>query len=375
MFKYGLYRFLALVVRVAYLVSLYSGVYLMFARAGVTESSMGEVFTVTIAAAVLLHEFLQQSAFISLFRQFMRNQDNDDLKRQVLFHGGVMLALTTFDAYCVWQLSPAALVLPALFFTSSLLVEADEDAGGLLARQAHAMQMQTTRTTVGQWRSRMRRARKLAINLAPVAAALMRDAGNEADAKRITIIDDALTAAERTHSIPMREHGWVWHLFHRSQPSATPTYAAALDLDMLPMHTGIPLPVPQTPPNGWYPTGGGTPLSSPVRTPGEPGFLRADTLPSVAALSGVRTSRSEERRAAQETLREERIAAIVRWLDSARASGRALSVRTVLSRLERMEPRKKLSESYVQSLMRLAEERIKARNAYAVAADASQVAQ
>ncbi len=135
--------------------------------------------------------------------------------------------------------------------------------------------------------------------------------------------------------------------------------------DHLPLHTGIPLPAPRTPPGGPYPTGGGTPLSSPVRTPGEPGFLDSQTIPSLAALSPVRTSRSEERRAEQETLREERIAAIVEWMYTARANGRTLSVRWVKSRLERRPPRKQVSESYVQSLMRIAKERINMADAIA----------
>jgi hypothetical protein len=81
----------------------------------------------------------------------------------------------------------------------------------------------------------------------------------------------------------------------------------------------------------------------------------------VVTLSPVRTHRQAATRAAQAERRNVRISHIIEWMQEAQAKNRKLSVRTVQSRLQRIERlRKPISESTCQSLMRIAEERIAA---------------
>jgi hypothetical protein len=104
------------------------------------------------------------------------------------------------------------------------------------------------------------------------------------------------------------------------------------------------------------PTGPGSPLSkASVRTPAAPDEER----PEPVHLQPVRTDRQAAARADQAERRTMRISNILEWMREAQAKGRKLSVRTVQSRLQRIERlRKPISESTVLNLMRLAQERL-----------------
>jgi hypothetical protein len=149
---------------------------------------------------------------------------------------------------------------------------------------------------------------------------------------------------------------------------------------------GLPLPLPQIPGRtrmspAWLtgdtkpPTGGRSPITLSVRTPGGAEGMGSREHAAVVTLQPVRTSRSAVARATQAERREQRITCILGWMREAQTKGRSLSVRTVQSRIQRSERLKKpISPSTSQSLMRIAEERLAGEASRATEAE-GQVAQ
>jgi hypothetical protein len=182
---------------------------------------------------------------------------------------------------------------------------------------------------------------------------------------------------------PRRVRTWLngWLVKRDSHREAEEERQAQLVLDALheldgarPVDVldGAPLPLPQLPggtryPPAWLtddtrpPTGGGSPISQGVRTPDESDGMGARQHAAVVTMQPVRTGRAAARRAAAAERRAMRISNILEWLRLAQSQGKKLSVRTVQSRLQRIERLKKpISLSTCQSLMRLAEERLAA---------------
>jgi hypothetical protein len=180
---------------------------------------------------------------------------------------------------------------------------------------------------------------------------------------------------------PRRVRTWLngWLVKRDSHREAEEERQAQLVLDALhelegarPVDVleGAPLPLPQLPGRirtqpSWLtddtrpPTGGGSPITQGVRTPESTEGMGARGHTAVVTLQPVRTDRQAAARAAQAERRNVRISHILEWMREAQAKGRKLSVRTVQSRLQRLERLKKpISESTVQGLMRIAEERL-----------------
>jgi hypothetical protein len=136
------------------------------------------------------------------------------LRGQLRAHVAILTALVTISAYNslafvattfrpaldflpVWlQISIRGSVVPVLFLLTGALSPLHADAGDLLAGAATDMLHGTVRAVVKQWRARIRAAKRAGTDLAPVAVALMRDAGDHAGARRIALIAEGLAAAE-----------------------------------------------------------------------------------------------------------------------------------------------------------------------------------
>ena len=171
-----------------------------------------------LACAAELHSFLAQRRIRATWGQFQREQigtpERERLAGQLWTNGLILAALLLFSTYNsiafvaeTWRPAPGFLpdwlqigirgsVIPAFFFLSGFLAPLTADAGALLASAAHSMLHTTIKATVKQWQRRVRRARKQGIDLAPVAIALMEDAGDTNGARRIQMIAEGLDAAE-----------------------------------------------------------------------------------------------------------------------------------------------------------------------------------
>lgn len=171
-----------------------------------------------LACAAELHSFLQQRRVRATWGLLQREQigtpEREKLAGQLWINGAILAALLLFSTYNsiafvaeTWRPAPGFLpewlqigirgsVIPVFFFLSGFLVPLATDASALLASAAHSMLHTTIKATVRQWQRRVRRARKQGIDLAPVAIALMEDAGDTNGARRIQMIASGLDAAE-----------------------------------------------------------------------------------------------------------------------------------------------------------------------------------
>src|SRR5260221_497472 len=95
-----------------------------------------------------------------------------------------------------FQIAIRATILPLLFLASGFLTPLHTSAGDVLASASREMLHSTVRATRKQWRERITRAQRQGLDLAPVAIALMKDAGDLEGARRIRLISDGLNAAE-----------------------------------------------------------------------------------------------------------------------------------------------------------------------------------
>lgn len=203
------------IVPLLYLVGLAAGTLAYF-----TDIRLGFTLTVGVclALAAEVHSFLQQRRLRSLWAVFTRpNLDEDtreSLVKQLWVQGGILAGLVAFSAYnatafvaSTWTPAPGwlpasvqigirGLVVPVLFLLTGFLSPLTVDAGAILAHASREMLHHTIKTTVKQWRTRIARARKRGLNLAPVAVALMLDAGDTDGARRVQMIDSGLAYAE-----------------------------------------------------------------------------------------------------------------------------------------------------------------------------------
>ena len=197
---------------------------------------------VCLAIAAEVHSFLQQRRVRALWAMFTRRTLDDEtresLERQLWVQGGILAGLVAFSAYnatafvaSTWTPAPGflpawlqigirGLVVPVLFLLTGFLSPLSVDAGAILASASRDMLHHTIKTTVKQWRQRIKRARKRNLNLAPVAVALMLDAGDMEGARRVHMIDAGLARAES--GAPTHE---AFNLQAIDAPTLAPTLA------------------------------------------------------------------------------------------------------------------------------------------------------
>lgn len=172
-----------------------------------------------LAVAAELHSFLQLRRTRASYALYARMAE-DDSRRDVAVRGlrvnlGILSGLVAFSAYnsvsfaaATWhptgigflpasvQIAIRGMIVPGLFLLAGFLSPLTADAGALLADASHTMLHKTLRTTLRQWKRRVDKAAHSGLDLAPVAVALMRDAGDEEGARRVALIADGLNAAE-----------------------------------------------------------------------------------------------------------------------------------------------------------------------------------
>ena len=219
-----------------------------------------------LALAVELHGFLEQRRVRALWAVWMRTHTAAALA-DLRVHVGILAALVLFQAYngaaflsASWHVAPGwlpepaqiairALILPAFFLASGALSPLHTDAGAILASAAGDMLHKAVRATVRQWKGRIDTARRAGLDLAPVAVALMEDAGDADGARRIRLIASGLDAAEGRAALALPS-------LAPSLPALAPVSALALALaDTDAPATPAPTPEPEPEP----PTPGGSP--------------------------------------------------------------------------------------------------------------------
>jgi hypothetical protein len=184
-----------------------------------TDAHIGALLAVgvSLALAAEIHSFLAQRRVRALWALYTRTRDEDAreaLRTQLWVQGAILAGLVAFSAYnatafvaSTWtpapgwlpaplQIAVRGLIVPVLFLLTGFLSPLTTDAGAILASASREMLHHTIKTTVKQWRTRIKRARKRGLNLAPVAVALMLDAGDADGARRVQMIDSGLAYAE-----------------------------------------------------------------------------------------------------------------------------------------------------------------------------------
>lgn len=175
---------------------------------------------IALASAVELHSFLQQRRARATYARLARLTEDDAeyevARKQFKVNVWILVGLLSFSAfnsiafiYETWTPAPGplvvrwvqiivrGLVIPALFFAAGFLVPLHIDASDQLRATSAEMLRRTLKAIDRQWRARLKRAEKRSADLAPVAIALLQEAGDHAAAKRIELITGGLIAAEQ----------------------------------------------------------------------------------------------------------------------------------------------------------------------------------
>jgi|GEM_PF-5169722 len=212
-------RQMTVLVPLTYLVGLFLGTAAYFS--GLILNA-GVAVGIALAFAVEVHGFLEQRRVRLAWTTVSRIAE-DDPKREVLdvqlrLHIGILVGLVLFsigNGIAFWasvmhplsagtwvQVAIRGAVIPLLFLTTGALAPISSDAAALLSQAADDMLYSTVRTSVRQWKRRVKQARKSGVDLAPLAVALMLDAGETDAARRIQLIADGLVAAEQGRPQP-----------------------------------------------------------------------------------------------------------------------------------------------------------------------------
>lgn len=236
-----------------------------------TNAHIGALLAVgvSLALAAEVHSFLAQRRVRALWGLYTRRGLDEDareaLRTQLWVQGSILAGLVGFSAYnatafvaSTWtpapgwlpaplQLGVRGLIVPVLFLLTGFLSPLTTDAGAILASASREMLHHTIKTTVRQWRQRIKRARRRNLNLAPVAIALMLDAGDADGARRIHMIDAGLAHAEAGHapgealSVAALDAPTLAGVFTPS-PTPTPTPLAPVELATPTARPDDPLP-------------------------------------------------------------------------------------------------------------------------------------
>lgn len=179
---------------------------------------------IALAFAAELHSFLALRRCRAIFGQLTRTTTDPDtrerLAAQLRVHVAILGALVAFSTFnsvafvaSTWHPTPGWLpawaqigirgaIIPAFFLLAGFLSPLTADAGALLASASHDMLHRTIKATVKQWKRRVETARKRGLDLAPIAVALMLDAGDTDGARRVEMIARGLNVAEGISSAP-----------------------------------------------------------------------------------------------------------------------------------------------------------------------------
>lgn len=172
---------------------------------------------IALSFAAELHSFLALRRCRAVYGQLTRTADaltRDRLAAQLRVHVAILGALVAFSTFnsvafvaSTWHPTPGWLpawaqigirgaIIPAFFLLAGFLSPLHADAGALLASASHDMLHRTIKATVRQWKRRVETARKRGLDLAPIAVALMIDAGDTDGARRVEMIARGLNVAE-----------------------------------------------------------------------------------------------------------------------------------------------------------------------------------
>jgi hypothetical protein len=179
----------------------------------------GVAVGLALAFAVEVHGFLAQRRMRATWGQLARlsrdDPERERLTAQLRANVVVLAALILLSMYNgaaflshTWPIVPGflpagvqiairAVVLPVLFLASGFLTPLYTSAGDVLEAASREMLHRTVRATLKQWRQRIDQAQRASLDLAPVAVALMEDAGDTDGARRIRLIAAGLAAAEQ----------------------------------------------------------------------------------------------------------------------------------------------------------------------------------
>lgn len=171
-----------------------------------------------LAGAAELHSFLQQRRVRASWALVSRVSKDDprrvELLGQLRVNVAILVALVAFSSFnaiafaaATWhpatdylprpvQIAVRGLVIPVFFLLAGFLAPLQADAGALLASASHNMLHKAITATTRQWRKRVNKAERAGLDLAPVAVALMLDAGDQDGARRVQLIASGLDAAE-----------------------------------------------------------------------------------------------------------------------------------------------------------------------------------
>lgn len=179
---------------------------------------------IALAAAVEVHSFLEQRqlrAAWQRWRTLPRDVDPEvraGARAQYRVHLGLTVLLVAFSMFSAtgfravsWQVqyhhAPAGLadwgqilligtIVPAFFFCAAFLVPLHHAPAEALRDTSDGLLDTTLKAVREQWSTRLKRARKSGLDLAPVAVALLLDADDPESARRIQLIADGLARAE-----------------------------------------------------------------------------------------------------------------------------------------------------------------------------------
>jgi hypothetical protein len=175
-----------------------------------------------LAFAAEMHSFLALRRVRAIWGQVNRTPESD-LRREELVGQlranvvilGLLIAFSTYNSVAFVsetfhpapgflpapaQIAIRGSVVPALFLLASFLSPLSADASVLLKSASHAMLHRTIRRALKQWNQRIDRAWQSGHDLAPIAVALMNDAGDTDGARRITLIAEGLDEVEGKHA-------------------------------------------------------------------------------------------------------------------------------------------------------------------------------
>jgi hypothetical protein len=210
-------RIMSWSVRVAYIIGTFFGWFGMFTGTVLNNPVVTYLSGAALAGAVVTHEFLQLRRAELYRRRAQRSTttptEGKHFKKLAFTNftvSCIILAAGSFMLYNhftvigggvdVFGPNSRALIecilIPLFAAISTLLTEIEDDPNGLLARAAYEMTQKAVKLVQQQWDDRVQNVVQSGHNLSPVAIALMVDAGDEAGAKRIRIIEEGLATAE-----------------------------------------------------------------------------------------------------------------------------------------------------------------------------------
>lgn len=230
-----------------------------------------------LALAAEMHSYLEQRRVRAVWAQLARLPDDDDhrdaLTTQLRAHGAILAILVLFSSFnsvafvaATWTPTPGFLpdwlqiglrgaIVPIFFLLTGALSPLSTDAGAVLQAASRDMLHRAIRATTRQWRTRLRAASARKLDLAPVAIALMEDAGDADGARRIRLIAQGLATAEHPQTLTERTADYTAEqAMEAVRRNLSITYPPAIDERDEREEPEEPTPEPQPPTDGGSPS-------------------------------------------------------------------------------------------------------------------------